>query len=207
MSASQCRKGRLDRDSNIALNGENGHRLFRLAADTGVPVSIHLEPEDESVIALEKILNAYPGANVIVAHFGQIRHPEVQRNFTPQAVRRLLSTYHNLYYDLATGYPNRQYNCSGPSNDSVLSGDTVLWKYLGDRQAEKITAEWQDILTSYSEGFVFATDYGGGRSSLSDFLHRKVSKINLIISELPEPAQHDIAYRNAWQLITGHPWK
>ncbi len=35
MSGRQCRKGRTDRDSDIPLNGENGHRLFRLSEGTG----------------------------------------------------------------------------------------------------------------------------------------------------------------------------
>ncbi len=54
------------------------------------------------------MLAAYPKAKVIVAHFTHIRHPEKQRRFTPDYVRHLLSTYPNLYYDLANGHSNRK---------------------------------------------------------------------------------------------------
>jgi len=120
MSNSQCKKGRTDRDSDIPLDGAHGRRLFRLSAETGVPFVIHLEPEDAPLDALERMLKAHPKAKVIVAHFGQIRHPERQLKYDPVLVRRLLGTYPNLYYDISTGRPGRRYKC----NDRVL--DTVI---------------------------------------------------------------------------------
>ena len=83
LSSHQCREGRADRDNDIPLNGPNGHRLFRLAQETGVAFVIHLEPEDAPLAALEEMLRAYPKAKVIVAHFGQVRHPEKEKQFGP----------------------------------------------------------------------------------------------------------------------------
>ena len=60
MSNRQCKKGRTDRDSDIPLNGENGSRVFRLAEATGVPIVIHLEPEDAPLDALQEMLASYP---------------------------------------------------------------------------------------------------------------------------------------------------
>ncbi len=149
MSNHQCKTGRYDRDNDIPLNGENGHRVFQLSSDTGVPFIIHLEPEDHALIVLEEMLRKYPNAKVIVAHFGQLRHPEKQKKFTSEYVRYLLSTYSNLYYDLATGHPNRKYRCAGPNNRDVLAGDTVIWKRDHRNQRSTLKSEYKEILTQF----------------------------------------------------------
>ncbi len=200
MSNSQCKKGRTDRDSDIPLNGENGHRLFALSQETGIAFSIHLEPEDAPLAALEEMLAAYPGAKVIVAHFGQIRHPGREKKFGPELVRRLLKTYPNLYYDIATGQPNRRYKC----NLGVF--DTVIWQDAPGGQKGTLKPEYKAILSEFSGRFVVGTDYGGGRRPLPEFLEKKVSNLRLILRDLPTEAQHDIAYRNAWNLLTGKNW-
>ncbi|NQU58365.1 MAG: amidohydrolase family protein [Rhodospirillales bacterium] len=207
MSSSQCRKKRLDRDIDIPINNENGHRLFQLSERTGVPFVVHLEAEDVALDGLEEMLKAYPKAKVIVAHFAQIRHPEKQKRFTPDYVRHLLSSYANLYYDLATGHPNRKYTCTGKDNKAMLIGDTVLWKGDEGKQTDTVRPEWRAILGDFSDHFVFATDYGGGRPPLAIFLKQKVDNFKRIVRDLPEPAKHNIAYRNAWKLLTNKDWK
>jgi len=207
MSSSQCNRARTDRDVDIALNSENGHRVFKLAAETGVPFVIHLEPEDAQLAQLHEMLTAYPKAKVMVAHFGQIRHPEAQQNFTPDTMRKLLSSYPNLYYDLATGRPNRKYKCTGTSHADVLEGDTVLWQGRDGAQSDVLRPEWRAILTEFSGRFVFATDYGGGRPALKSFLRDKVDNFNRIVRDLPTEAKHNMAYKNAWKLLTGKAWE
>ena len=201
MSNSQCKKGRTDRDSEIPLDGEDGQRLFQLSEETGVPFVIHLEAEDGPLDALERMLGRHPRAQAIVAHFGQIRHPARQRRFGPALVRRLLATYPNLYYDLATGQPNRRYAC----NNDVF--DTVIWRTSAGRQSDTLGPEYKAILTDFSRRFVVGTDYGGGRATLPSFLRQKVGNIRLILRDLPDRARHDIGYRNAWRLLTGKPWQ
>ncbi len=49
MSGKQCKKGRTDRDVDVAIDGTNGHRVFRLSAQTGIPFAIHHEAEDRPV--------------------------------------------------------------------------------------------------------------------------------------------------------------
>jgi len=203
MSSSQCKNSRYDRDVIVPLTSENGHRLFQLASDTGVPFVIHLEPEDQQLKDLETMLQLYPKAKVICAHFGQIRHPKVQTKFTPTLIRHLLSTYPNLYYDLATGSPNRKYKCSGSYNNKTLSKDTILWKENFGYQTEHLKEEYQKILTDFSTRFVFATDYGGGRPPLDENTKIKTENFYNIIKDLPLTAQQNIAYKNAWFLLTG----
>lgn len=206
MSSHQCKAGKHNRDNDIPLDGKNGHRVFQLSSDTGVPFVIHLEPEDHALASLEKMLKNYPKAKVIVAHFGQIRHPEKQRRFTPEYARHLLSTYPNLYYDLANGHPNRKYKCAGPSNREVLIGDTVIWEGDHGNQRKKLKPEYKQILADFSHRFVFASDYGSGRPPLELMLEKKSKNFHLIVRDLPDAAKHDIAYKNAWYLLTGRIW-
>lgn len=200
MSNQQCKKERTDRDVDVPIDGENGHRVFALSAATGVPFAIHHEPEDRALDGLEKMLKAYPKAKIIVAHFGQVRHPSRQKRFTPALVRRLLGAYLNLYYDISTGHPGRIYKC----NDVT---DTVIWQdgTFGG-QTDELKPEYGAILTEFSDRFVAATDYGGGRKSLADYLRKRVRNIRLILRDLPDEAKHDIGYRNAWRLLTGRNW-
>ncbi len=199
MSSTECKDGRTDRDVNMPLDGDNGRRLFALGQETGLPFLLHLEPEGAPLEALERNLKAYPRAKVIVCHFGQIRHPDREQRFTPELVRRLLSTYPNLYYDLSVGAPGRTYPCSG-----VL--DTVLWEKGPGGQRPLLRPEYAAILTEFSTRFVAGFDYGGGRPELPRFIAARAANIRLIIAGLPEDARRDIGYRNAWRLLTGQQW-
>jgi predicted TIM-barrel fold metal-dependent hydrolase len=201
MSGHQCKAGRTDRDGDISINSENGRRIFALSEETGIAFVIHNEPEDRPLAELEAMLTLYPKAKVIWAHFGQIRHPEKESKFTPALVRRLLSAYPNLYFDISTGYPGRGYKC----NKNIL--DTVIWQdsILGS-QKNTLKPEYKTIFTEFSNRFVAGTDYGGGRNTLLVFLSDKVKNIRLIMRDLPDEAKHNIAYRNAWFLLTGKPW-
>ncbi len=201
MSGHQCKKGRTDRDTDIPLNSENGRRIFVLSEETGVSFVIHNEPEDRPLAALEEMLAAYPKAKVVWAHFGQIRHPEKESQFGPELVRRLLSTYPNLYFDISTGNPGRGYKC----NNNII--DTVIWQdgLLGS-QKNKLKPEYKAILTEFSNRFVVGTDYGGGRKPLAEHLRKKEKNARLIMRDLPDEAKHNIGYRNAWFLLTGKPW-
>jgi predicted TIM-barrel fold metal-dependent hydrolase len=182
------------------LNGENGSRVFRLAEATGVPITIHLEPEDAPLDALQEMLASHPKAPVIVAHFGQIRHPARQKRFGPDLARQLLTINPNLYYDLSTGDPGRQYHCSGVF-------DTVIWEDGSFGQTDNLKPEYKAILSEFSDRFVVGTDYGGGRGPLPAFLKKKVANIRLILRDLAGEAKHDIGYRNAWKLLTGKDWR
>lgn len=202
-SNAQCKEDGTDRDINIPLNGPSGHRVFRLSGETGIPVSIHLEPEDAALDALEEMLRSYPKANVIVSHFGQLRHPERERRFTPELIRRLFMTYPNLYFDLSTGEPGRFYTCGA---HRVL--DTVIWE--DDQhggQKNTLKPEYKLLFTQYSNRFVTGFDYGPANRQTPDYLKRRIQNIRLILRDLPDEAKHNIGYRNAWFLLTQKEWK
>jgi len=207
MSSKQCENKKHGRDIEIDLNSPNSRRVFALSEKSGVPFVIHLEAEDEHLDKVDKILTEFPKAKVVWAHFGQLRQPELQKNFKPETIKKLLSKHPNLYFDLAAGEPNRKYKCSGKNNNKILIGDTIYWVGKPGNQKNKIKKEWKKILVEFSDRFVFATDYGGGRKPLRDHLIKKVNIFNDVIKDLPEEAKHNIAYKNAWYLITGTKWQ
>ena len=49
-------------------------------------------------------------------------------------------------------------------------------------------------------------DYGHNRPALASWMDQKVGNLRLILHDLPEEAQRDIGYRNAWRLVTGKAW-
>jgi hypothetical protein len=201
MSNDQCKRGKTDRDVAVPPDSPNGHRLFRLSEETGIAFVIHHEPEDSLIPALEKMLRAYPKAKVIWAHFGAVRKPKLSRSFGPKLVRRLLETYPNLYFDLATGLPNQKYICSNKR------GFGVIWDRDSKRQIDRLKPAYKAILSEFNSRFVVGFDFGGGRVSLSDYLTRRAKNIRVILRELPSEAQHNIGYRNAWTLLTGRTWE
>lgn len=198
VSQGECKEGRFDREVNIPLDAPNGHRLFALSAETGVPFLIHNEAEDSALDSLEKMLAAYPKARVIQAHFGQIRYPERQKRWTPDYVRHLLTAYPNLYFDISVGEPGRLYECQGQR-----LYDTVIWAWEGSKQLDRLAPAYAAIFTEFSDRFVSGMDFGGGRPPFAKFWEGKVRNVRLITRDLPDAAKHDIAYRNAWRLLTG----
>lgn len=202
-SNAQCKADKTHRGIDIPLNGPSGHRVFRLSDETGLPVSVHLEPEDASLDALEEMLRAYPKAKVILSHFGQIRYPEKERRFGPDLVRRLLTTYPGLYFDLSTGEPGRHYTCG---THRVL--DTVIWQEgKHGRQENTLKPAYKLIFAQFSDRFVAGFDYGPSNRQSADYLRERIDNIRLILRDLPDEAKHNIAYRNAWSLLTHRAWK
>ncbi len=199
----QCKVGKGHRDEDTPINGANGRRVFRLSAETGVAFSIHHDLEDPALPAFEEMLAAYPKAKVIWAHFGQIRYREKQRRFGPRLVRRLLSTYSNLYFDLSTGRPRRHYKCG---DHRVL--DTVIWKTnRRGKQKGRLKPAYKAILTEFSDRFVAGFDYGPRNRNSAAFLRKRIKNIRLITRDLPDEAKHDIGYRTGWKLLTGKDWR
>jgi hypothetical protein len=207
LSNHQCAENKLHRDVSIAIDGGLGDRVLGLSEKYGLPVVIHLDVEDKELERLERALDKHQNAKVVVAHFGQIRQPERQKMFSPEYVVSLFDRFPNLSFDLSNGHPNRKYHCSGSDNDETIVGDNILWFHDGDHQQDHVDERWLRVLEAYSDRFVFATDYGGGRQSLPDHLGERVRNFNLLISNLSDQARHNISYKNAWKLIVGEDWQ
>jgi len=191
-SPEQVKAGKFFRDITIPLDGPAGHALFKLSEETGVAFQIHYEIEDELLPVLEQMLTRYPKAKVIWCHLAMIRYPDRAKTYTPDYVSSLIERFPGLHWDLAVPKPDHVYEVSG-------ARDATLYHSNGH-----LDERWQAVLEKYPDRFVAASDY---RPPVEDrytqAMHRQR---DLILAELSEPARHKIAYRNAWQLVTGEAW-
>jgi hypothetical protein len=208
MSSAQCKDNRTDRDVTVPIDSANGHRVFKLSQQTGVPFVIHYEPEDDLIETLETMLDAYPAAKVIWAHFGQLRKPPLMTRFGPALLERLLTDHPNLYFDLSTGEPNRRYHCASGSYDpdfGIL--DTVIWQENGSGgQLDNLKSDYLDLIEKFSDRFVGGADYGGNRPDFEIHFSKRIANLGLILRDMSLRTKHNIRYKNAWFLLTGRRW-
>ena len=187
-SPRQAKRGELGRDVDIALDGPLGQRVFRIAAQTGLPVQLHYEVEDGLMAALEHMLAHYPQAKVIWCHLAQVRYAERAPGYTAAFVAALIGRFPNLYFDTAFGDATSIYPLSNQRHARVWAADGNL------------TNDWRDLIVAYPTRFLSALDLGGDRLhriAEHDFKHRDFLK------RLPATTQHRVAYRNAWSLLFG----
>jgi len=102
-SPRQVKRGEMERDVHVPIDGPIGHRVFSMSEKTGVPFQIHYEIEDELLTPLENMLEQYPKAKVIWCHLAQIRYIERASRYTPVYVDALIKRFPNLYFDTAFG--------------------------------------------------------------------------------------------------------
>ena len=187
-SPRQVKRGDLARDTAIPLDGPLGHRLFRLAAETGLPLQLHYEIEDGLLPPLERMLGQYPQARVIWCHLAQVRYAERTALYAPAYVDRLIRRFPNLYFDTAFGDSTSIYPLSNQRHARVWGDDGGLRR------------DWLDLIVAHPARFLSALDLGGDRMERIaeyDFAHRG------FLGRLPPETRHHVAYRSAWKLLFG----
>lgn len=186
-SPRQVQRGQ-NRDETVPIDGEIGHRVFRLSEASGLAFQIHYEIEDELLPPLERMLAQYPKAKVIWCHLAQVRYLERAPSYSPAYVEGLIGKFPNLYFDTAFGGSNSVYPLSGQRHARVWADNGTIRK------------DWLDLLVAYPQRFLAALDLGGDR------MHRiQEWDLNLrtFLRQLPRDTQHQIAYRSAWKLLFG----
>lgn len=187
-SPRQVKRGEIERDVQIPIDGPLGHRLFSLSEKTGMPFQIHYEIEDEFLPPLEKMLEQYPKAKVLWCHLAQIRYIERASRYTPEYVAGLLKRFPNLSFDTAFGDAASIYPISNQRHARV-------WTAFGG-----LKNEWRDLIVAYPGRFLSALDLG------QDRLHKMNEydqKHRVFLDCLPEATRHQVAYRSAWSLLFG----
>ncbi len=187
-SPRQAKRGDMDRDVNIPIDGPTAHHLFSMSETTGLPFQIHYEIEDELLPPLEKMLAQYPNAKVIWCHFAQIRYIERASRYTPAYVDGLLTRFPNLYFDTAFGDATSVYPLSNQRHSRI-------WSTFGG-----IKPEWHDLIVAHPRRFLSALDLGQDR--LDKIVEYDRNQRNFL-KQLPIETQHQVAYRNAWLLLFG----
>jgi predicted TIM-barrel fold metal-dependent hydrolase len=185
-SPRQVKRGELDRDVNIAVNGPVGHRLFALGEKLGIPFQLHYEIEDALLGPLEDMLGQYPKAKVIWCHLAQVRYIERASRYSPDYVAGLIKRFPNLYFDTAFGDARSIYPPSNQRHARVWGA----WGNLRD--------DWKSLIETYPERFLSALDLGGDRMEQIVEYDRKHRQF---LGCLSKANQHQVAYLNAWKLL------
>jgi len=187
-SPRQIKRGELDRDVDVPIDGPIGHQLFALGEKLGIPFQLHYEIEDRLLAPLERMLQKYPKAKVIWCHIAQVRYAERAAGYSPSYVEGLIKRFPNLYFDTAFGDAGSVYPLSNQRHARV-------WGTFGG-----LRDDWVNLFVTYPERFMSALDLGGDRlEKISEYdqKHRD------FLRRLPKDVQHQIAYRSAWSLLFG----
>lgn len=187
-SPRQVKRGAMDRDVRVPIDGPIGQRVFGLSERYGVPFQIHYEIEDELLPPLEGMLERYPTAKVIWCHLAQVRYIERASHYGPAYVEQLIKRFQNLYFDTAFGDSMSVYPISNQRHARIWAEDS------------SIRAEWSDLIAAYPRRFLSALDLGGDRMNRIveyDQNHRDFLK------RLPTETRHQVAFRSAWALLFG----
>jgi len=102
----------------------------------------------------------------------------------------------------STGHPGRRYKCGDRPRDTVIWDTNEKGKQIG-----RLKPAYRDLLTDFSNRFVAGFDYGPANRNSAEYLRHRIANIRLILSNLPEPARHDIGYRTGWKLLTSKVWQ
>jgi predicted TIM-barrel fold metal-dependent hydrolase len=187
-SPRQVKRGELDRDVNIPIDGPTGHRLFALSEKLGLAFQLHYEVEDELLAPLERMLEKYPKTKVIWCHLAQVRYIERASRYSASYVEGLLKRFPNLYFDTAFGDASSFYPLSNQRHARV-------WGTFGG-----LVDDWRNLIVAYPNRFLSALDLGGDRMEQIAEYDRKHRDF---LGRFPRDVQHRLAYRNAWSLLFG----
>jgi hypothetical protein len=185
-SPRQVKRGAMERDVHVPIDGPTGHRVFSLSEKPGMPFQIHYEIEDDLLAPLETMLGQYPKARVIWCHLAQIRYIERASRYSPAYVEALIKRFPSLYFDTAFGDAASTYPVSNQRHARV-------WTAFGG-----LKSEWRDLIVTYPGRFLSALDLGQDRF---DQIAEYDRKHRDFLKRLPTEAQHHVAYRSAWSLL------
>lgn len=185
-SPQQVKRGEMERDVHVPIDGPIGQRLFRLSEQAGVPFQVHYEVEDGLRAALESMLEKYPKAKVIWCHLAQVRYLERASRYTPDFIQSLIRRFPNLYFDTAFGDSHSVYPLSNQWHARI-------WKNDGG-----LKTEWLDLIVAHPSRFLSALDLGGDRLERMDEYDRNHRNF---LGRLPSETRHHVAFRSAWSLL------
>lgn len=186
-----------DRDVHLPLTSESFRAIFALSQETGIPFLVHHEAEDALLPEMEAMLAAYPRAKVVWCHVGRNRNPATWSKFTsPNAVRRLLEKYPNLYFDLIQSPPGAKYRLTG-----YVEG--VMYDLSGG--SARLDSRWRQLFIDFPDRFVLGSDVNGGRWDDYDAVFKNFRAV--VLRDLPQDVAEKLAFKNAWRLMTGQPWQ
>jgi hypothetical protein len=177
-------------DYNTPIDGEFGDKFFSFSQKYGIPFQLHLEIEDQFLLAIERELHKFPKAKVIWCHFGRVRKPELNSMYNPDWVEKMINKYPNLYFDLS----------SASVYDDYPNGSRNFVNKYWDLHTRHLDPKWRKLFENYPWRFLVAFDLGSDRMSV-DRLKNQIQAVNLLLAEFPPRVGEIIAYKAAWKLL------
>jgi hypothetical protein len=200
LTPTQCLQEKYDEfEFNIEMDGEMADAVFNLARLANMPLYIHVETELEAIEKMTKMLKKYPDVKVIQGHFPRILQP-LKSHFLYSDYRRILRENPNLYYDLHINEPNRRHPCF------TETWKSHIWEEINGKQVDHIDPELFSIMNEFSDRFISGFVYRFRSGDFDSVLLSKSTVMNTILSNFSPKIQHQIAYQNAWFLLTGEKW-
>ena len=147
------------------------------------PFVIHIEfgslageKRERFMASMERMLYDHPEQTFVLTHMGQLG---------PRECRRLIESHKNIHFH------------TGWTNPAAVKSSKQPWVNLFEGQ--RFTPEWSELLTQYSDRFIFALDNVFAEHWTS-FYTEQMEYWKKALPELPVQAAHFIAHGNAERL-------
>ncbi len=150
-------------------------RLWLLSATYGVPLSVHMEAEGQSVAEMERLLASDRRGTWVWAHCGNSAQPPL--------VRRLLQVHPNLHCELS----RRLSEQLGPGVQAWAIDDTG-----------RLQPPWRALIEQFPDRFVIGTDCSCTQSSTYVAFVRQWRQI---LAQLSDQTAAKVAHENAERIL------
>ncbi len=178
-------------DLTTPIDGPVGEEFFSFSAKNNIPFQIHYEIEDPLLAPLDKMLSKYPKSQVIWAHFGRTRKPELSTLFSPEWVNSMLDRHPNLYFDLS---------CSDVSDVYPPGDNSHVTSPLWDRKSKHLLKAWHDVVARHPWQFMAAFDLGSDRIGAKKLIS-EVANMRTLFKEFSPDIVDVLAYKSAWKIM------
>jgi len=182
-------------DAHMAVDSKAMKVVFELSEEKSIPFLLHHEAEDKLLPELEFMLRRYPGAKVIWCHMGRNRNPGTWKKFRKaEAAREFLQKYPNLYFDFLESPPGAKF-----------SGFVEGIMYNISPQGVTLDPEWKQVIEEFPHRLLLGSDAAPLRF---ERWYDRVFKDHrsIILKGVRENVAKQIAFKNAWKLMTGESW-
>ncbi len=160
-------------------------RIAEIATRFQLPMLIHAEGEPKVVAAMERLLKSYPATAMIWAHNCGRQSAE--------AIKRLLSSYPNLFCDLGGMTYTRlfEYGAGWPRR--------MPWTFLIENGWAYLFHEMKELFEQFPDRFMVGMDVYFYASY--QFFPERVFRFRQLLSELSPATARKLAYENAERLL------
>lgn len=198
----QCLTNKWDLEQfYVAADGDVALAAFTLARLARIPIYIHVEKEDWALERISDTIAKFPDVKVLFGHYGRILKPH-KSNFKLEDYESILKKHPNLYFDLHVNIPNRKHPCY------TSTWKSHIWQVdENHRQTHEIDPILKQIILKYPKRFITGYVYRFRSGDLNNVIYSKTRETHILLEQLPVEIQHDIAYRNAWFLLTNRIWQ